>query len=139
MYSYTVAGLPAAKRLQVNQTLYWETTNNGLQHTTATANLDSTYSYNSEGEMTAMTYPTTTNDSFANCSCNYNGGATGPGTYPGASYNYSYDSMYRLNGMTTSGGTTVVRTRPTKCSPAWTRAATTCSASSPALPRPAST
>jgi RHS repeat-associated protein len=27
---------------------------------------------------------------------------------PGASYNYSYDSMYRLGGMTTSGGTTVV-------------------------------
>ena len=30
------------------------------------------------------------------------------GTYRGASYNYSYDSMYRLDGMTTSGGTTVV-------------------------------
>jgi YD repeat-containing protein len=26
----------------------------------------------------------------------------------GASYNYSYDSMFRLSGMTTSGGTTVV-------------------------------
>src|ERR1700722_10203151 len=72
MYSYVAAGtngagLPSAKRLQVNQT--------------ATFNLDSTYTYNSEGKVTAMTYP-----------------STGTSTTPvaGASYTYSYDSMYRL-------------------------------------------
>ena len=84
MYSYVAAGtngagLPSAKRLQVNQT--------------TTFNLDSTYTYNSEGKVTAMTYP-----------------STGTSTTPvaGASYTYSYDSMYRLSGMKTSGGTTVV-------------------------------
>ncbi len=45
-----------------------------------------------------MTYPTTTP--------NYTGGV--PNNVTGASYNYSYDSMYRLAGMTTSGSTTVV-------------------------------
>ncbi len=94
MYSYTAytaagAGLPAAKRLQVNQLV-----STGTGHVAETANLDSTYTYNNEGKLTAMTYPSTDN---------------GSGTsVPGASYNYSYDSMYRLSGMTTSGGTTVV-------------------------------
>ncbi len=94
MYSYTAstaagAGLPSAKRLQVNQLV-----STGTGHVAETANLDSTYTYNNEGKLTAITYPTTDN---------------GSGTsVPGASYNYSYDSMYRLSGMTTSGGTTVV-------------------------------
>jgi RHS repeat-associated protein len=94
MYSYTAytaagAGLPSAKRLQVNQLVY-----TGTGHVAETANLDSTYTYNNEGKLTAITYPSTDN---------------GSGTsVPGASYNYSYDSMYRLSGMTTSGGTTVV-------------------------------
>jgi hypothetical protein len=52
MYSYTQAGLPAAKRLQVNEVVY-----HGAPHYTQTANLDSTYTYNNEGKITAMTYP----------------------------------------------------------------------------------
>jgi hypothetical protein len=56
---------------------------------TVTASLESTFAYNNEGKLTSITYPTS------------NSGA-------GASYNYSYDSMYRLNGMTTSAGATVV-------------------------------
>jgi RHS repeat-associated protein len=83
MYSYTPAGLPAAKRLQVNQPV---TSQNGGG--TATANLDSTYTYNVEGEINSMSYPGT-------------GWTTG--LTPGPSYNYSYDSMYRLSGMTQSG------------------------------------
>ncbi len=102
MYSYIGptspgAGLPAAKRLQVNQNVSWLVS--GIQHQAiGTSNLDSTYTYNNEGKITAMTYPTTTP--------NYTGGM--PNNVTGASYNYSYDSMYRLAGMTTSGSTTVV-------------------------------
>jgi len=91
MYSYTQAGLPATKRLQVNQTYYWTVSGNGHQ-AVVTDNLDSTYTYNNEGKITAMTYPST---------------VSGSTTTPGASYNYSYDQMYRLSGMT-SGSTTVV-------------------------------
>ncbi len=88
MYSYTQAGLPAAKRVQVNQTVTLPGGNG-----TATSNLDSTYTYNNEGKATAMTHP-----------------ATGLSSAPvaGPSYNYSYDSMYRLSGMTDSNHTTIV-------------------------------
>jgi RHS repeat-associated protein len=94
MYSYTAytaagAGLPAAKRLQVNQLV-----STGTGHVAETANLDSTYTYNNEGKLTAISYPGTTSVSGT--------------SVPGASYNYYYDSMYRLSSMTTSGGTTVV-------------------------------
>ena len=102
MYSYIGptspgAGLPAAKRLQVNQKVSW-LVSGILQQATRTDNLDSTYTYNNEGKVTAMTYPTTTPY--------YTSGV--PNNVTGASYNYSYDSMYRLAGMTTSGSTTVV-------------------------------
>ncbi len=98
MYSYTQAGLPAAKRLQVNEVLAWKNNQGYNQGGTGTDNLDSTYTYNNEGKVTAMTYPTTTPGYTSGVAYNV----------PGASYNYSYDSMYRLGGMTTSGGTTVV-------------------------------
>ncbi len=93
MYSYTQGGLPAAKRLQVNEWYYWKDTSGIGHNTTITANLDSKYTYNVEGGITSITYP-----------------STGPSNAPvaGASYNYSYDSMYRLAGMTTSTGSTVV-------------------------------
>jgi RHS repeat-associated protein len=57
-------------------------------------NLGSTYAYNNEGKVTAMTYPSTINGAGA--------------SVPGASYNYAYDSMYRLNGMTDSSNNTIV-------------------------------
>ena len=61
-----------------------------------------------EGKIISITYPTTTNNAFLNYPQSpLNGSPDGLGTYPGASYNYSYDSMYRLSGMT-SGSTTVV-------------------------------
>jgi RHS repeat-associated protein len=99
MYSYAGptaagAGLPSAKRLQVNEVVYYRDINNQLQHKTVPVNLDSTYTYNNEGKITAMTYPSTIN---------------GSGTsVPGASYNYSYDTMYRLSGMTDSNNNTIV-------------------------------
>ncbi len=93
MYSYFQSGLPAAKRLQANQLVAYNDINNHLQHQTVTANLDSTYTYNDEGQVTGMTYPSTI-------------GVLNVVT-AGASYNYSYDSMNRLGGMT-SGSTTVV-------------------------------
>jgi RHS repeat-associated protein len=52
---------------------------------TLTANLDSTFAYNTEGKITSMAYPSS-----------------------GPSYTYSHDTMYRLSGMKTSGGATVV-------------------------------
>ena len=94
MYSYSRAGLPAAKRLQVNQLVAYDDINNHLQHQTVTVNLDSTYTYNDEGQATAMTYPSTI-------------GVLNVVT-SGASYNYSYDSMNRLGGMTDSNNNTIV-------------------------------
>ena len=94
MYSYSRAGLPAAKRLQVNQLVAYDDINNHLQHQTVTVNLDSTYTYNDEGQVTAMTYPSTI-------------GVLNVVT-PGPSYNYSYDSMNRLGGMTDSNNNTIV-------------------------------
>ena len=93
MYSYTQAGLPATKRLQVNEPVTYLDQNNQRHNTTITANLDSTFTYNGLGAMVSTSYP-----------------ATGYSLWPvaGASYNYSYDSMNRLSGMKTSGGTTVV-------------------------------
>jgi len=57
----------------------------------ASGALDTYYYYNGEGELTQMWYPTTV--------------GYGPGGAPetstrGPIYNYSYDSMYRLSGMT---------------------------------------
>jgi hypothetical protein len=89
MYSYTQAGLPATKRLQVNETVGYVDRNNQHHSSAVTANLDTVFTYNGEGGITSMTYPST-------------GNSTAPTAGP------SYDSMYRLSGMTTSTGTGVV-------------------------------
>jgi RHS repeat-associated protein len=94
MYSYIApgspgAGLPATKRVQVNQPYAFTPGGNPV---TETANLDTTFTYNSEGKITSMTYPST---------------VSGTTVTAGPSYNYSYDSMYRLSGMT-SGSNTIV-------------------------------
>ena len=91
MYSYTQAGQVATKRLQVTEPFTYQD-QHGNHNTSATANLDSTYAYNTEGKITSMSYPGT----------GYSSGLTA-----GPSYNYSYDSMYRLSGMTSSGTTIV--------------------------------
>ena len=61
-------------------------------------NLDTTFAYNTEGGLISTTYPSTT-------TTNGNGTII---TTPGPSYNYSYDSMYRLSGMTDSNRNTIV-------------------------------
>jgi len=55
MYSYTQAGQPIKKRLQTNQNVYYDQTHNH----TGTINLDATYTYDNEGKMTSVNYPTT--------------------------------------------------------------------------------
>jgi RHS repeat-associated protein len=68
--------------------------NNHKQQQTVTVNLDSTYAYNNEGKITAMTYPS----------------SIGVGGTPvaGAGYNYIYDGMYRLGAMTDSNNNSIV-------------------------------
>ncbi len=89
MYSYTQAGLPAIKRLQVNQDLFWQDQFGFGHGATLTSNLDASYQYNNEGKVTSVTYPTS-------------------GSVPGATYNYTYDSMARLYGMTDASAGAVV-------------------------------
>jgi RHS repeat-associated protein len=71
MYSYTQAGQPNKKRLQTNLT--------GLAYPypVYTANLDTAYTYDTEGKMTSVSYP--------------NAGPT---------YTYSFDNMSRPTGLT---------------------------------------
>jgi hypothetical protein len=63
MYSYTAAGvsgagLPSAKRLQVNEPAN-ATIGSHNYSGTATANLDTKFTYNTEGKMISMSYPAT--------------------------------------------------------------------------------
>ncbi|HTR35829.1 MAG TPA: RHS repeat-associated core domain-containing protein [Bryobacteraceae bacterium] len=93
-FAYTQSGLASGKRMKVTEANVRYQIHGQNFYTNLSLNLDSAYTYNNEGKLTAMTYPTTTNNSF------YNGNPSGIGTYPGASYNYSYDAMNRLSGMT---------------------------------------
>jgi len=97
MYSYTAAGttgagLPAKKRLQVIQPVEYTNINHQNVNQNVTMNLDAAYTYNGEGQTTAVTYPST---------------GTSLAPVAGASYTYSYDSMYRLSGMKQSSTTLV--------------------------------
>ena len=57
MYNYTQPGQTAKKRLQVEETM--RTYINGVAHDTPrTLNLDGVYTYDSEGKMTSVNYPT---------------------------------------------------------------------------------
>ena len=110
MYSYTQpyasniypevygGGLPAAKRLQVSEYMTYQNVQGHYQNATVSGNLDTTFAYNAEGGLISTTYPSTT-------TTNGNGTII---TTPGPSYNYSYDSMYRLSGMTDSNRNTIV-------------------------------
>jgi RHS repeat-associated protein len=93
MYSYVAAGTNgggkiATKRLQVNEDVTWVDSLGGGHSASPKANLDIGYTYDNEGRTTAMSYPAT--------------GGTGIG------YNYSYDSLKRLSGMTDFSSATVV-------------------------------
>ena len=76
MYSYTAAGLVTAKRLR-------------LTRGTPTADLEADYTWDTEGRMTSVKYPTT-------------------GQYPnyiaGPTYSYGYNSMGQLNTMSQTDG-----------------------------------
>ena len=71
MYSYTQAGQPSGKRLQINESL------GAYPYPVATYNLNASYTYDTEGKMTSVSYP--------------NAGPT---------YTYSFDSMSRPIGLT---------------------------------------
>jgi RHS repeat-associated protein len=93
MFSYVAAGTNgggkiATKRLQVNEDVTWVDSLGGGHSASPKANLDIGYTYDNEGRTTAMSYPST--------------GGTGIG------YNYSYDSLKRLSGMTDFNSATVV-------------------------------
>ncbi len=89
MYGYTVAGLVNGKRLQVNETL--------TGGTVKTLNLDAAYTYDVEGKITSLNYPTT----YA-----WNGSAL-VGT-SGPTYTYSFDAMDRATGLKDQNNSTAV-------------------------------
>ena len=76
MYSYHPAGAVTYKRLQAA----------GTPFGTSSANMDAHYSYDNEGKVTSIAYPST--QYF-----------TGNSASAGPTYNYSYDSMGRLSGL----------------------------------------
>ena len=75
MYNYSQAGLIVGNELLVSQVPY------GLS--ALTADLEATYTYNNEGALTGMTYPSSAGSGFA-----------------GDNYTYSFDSMNRPVGLT---------------------------------------
>jgi hypothetical protein len=94
MYGYTQPGSVSGKRLQVNEHIPYPAGNGQ----TLTRDLDAAYTYNNEGKMTSVNYPTT---------WTYNSGGVAQST-PGPTYTYSFDSMYRLAGMTDQNNNTDV-------------------------------
>jgi len=75
MLSYTSAGSVTKKRLRTT--------------TTATADLEASFTYNNEGVRPSMTYPHSHDASY--------------NALPGRTFNYSFDAMKRLTGMTEVG------------------------------------
>ena len=94
MYSYSQAGLPTTKRLQVNEPVAYRDQNNNPKGANLTANLDSAFTYNGLGVIASMSYPST--------------GYYSLGPTAGASYTYSFDNMNRLSGMTDASHNTIV-------------------------------
>ena len=88
MFGYTQAGLTSGKRLQVNETFNYYI--NGVLHQNPqTLNLDGAYTYDTEGKMTSVSYPST---------LSYNG--TQQVITTGPKYTYSFDAMDRPTGLT---------------------------------------
>jgi hypothetical protein len=97
MYGYTQAGLTSGKRLQVQESFTWYKNNNPEQ-STQNLNLDAAYTYDLEGKVTSLTYPTT-----------FSYSQTGQLiTTPGPKYTYSFDSMDRPTGLTDQSNNTDV-------------------------------
>ena len=80
--SYSRAGQPTGKRLQINETPPYP-------WTTQTRNLDAAYSYDTEGKMTSVNYPTTHSYVYPNLVAT-----------AGPTYTYSSDSASRPIGLT---------------------------------------
>ena len=97
MYSYTAAGLPTVKRVQVSQPETYQQYNGTTQTQTVTANLDTTLTYDSTGRLASIAYPGSNSTS-----------SSGVTTGTGPTYNYSYDAMSRLSGMTDASSSTIV-------------------------------
>src|SRR5271170_1911535 len=89
MYGYTQACLTSGKRLQVVETFNWYQ-NNNPESSTQKLNLDAAYTYDVEGKMTSVNYPST-------FSYNQSGQLI---TTTGPKYTYSFDSMDRPTGLT---------------------------------------
>jgi RHS repeat-associated protein len=87
MFSYWPSGQIIGKRLRVTKTNPFNS--NGWKTQTANGNLDMSYTYNAEGKLTNVTYPT---DMYNNT----------------PQYNYSYDSMMRANAMTDQSSSSIV-------------------------------
>jgi len=82
MFSYTPAGQVAGKLLQVTKTQPLQNLNTHQMYTqTAVGDLNLAYTYNNEGKVTQVTYP------------------LNPNTATAPTFNYSYDPMMRLAGM----------------------------------------
>jgi RHS repeat-associated protein len=87
-YSYAAGGGVTGKRLQIYQNLA-NTLNGNTLYTPSYVNLDVSYSYDTEGRMQSVNYPTVA-------------GMAGP------SYLYTYDTMGRPSGLTQGSVTQVV-------------------------------
>jgi YD repeat-containing protein len=98
MYAYTQAGLTSGKRLQVQETLHYYL-NGVAQNVPRTLNLDTAYTYDSEGKTTSVNYPETW--AWSN---------SGDDLVPtaGPTYTYSFDAMDRPTGLKDQNNNTVV-------------------------------
>lgn len=91
-YSYTQAGLVAKKKLRISRNS-WAPNNGITQTSTATADLDGAWTYNTDGAVLTMTQPTITDRN---------------GTALGTTYTYGLDSVGRLNTLTDGNSTSIV-------------------------------
>ncbi len=96
MYNYTQPGLTAKKRLQVEETAHYYV--NGIAHDDPkTLNLDGVYTYDNEGKMTSVNYPTT-----------YSWNGSQLVASAGPTYTYSFDAMDRPTGLKDQNNATAV-------------------------------
>ena len=96
MYGYGVAGATTAKILKVTRG-------------SSSTSLDADYTYDNEGHVTSVTYPTGQASTYVN-------GFPTLVAQAGPTYSYTYDSMGRLNTMAQTAGPQYQRARrPIRC------------------------